>query len=1465
MTSADAEREELLALLLAEELARADDLERIPRRNEPGPAPLSFSQQRLWFIDQLEGSTAAYNEPRTVLLDGPLDVAKLEAAFTALVARHDTLRSAFPSTGGIAHQQVRAPWPVSLPIEDLSSEPDPLEALRTRVDEDLARPFDLARSPLWRASLVRLGPRRHALLRTQHHTITDGWSVEVFNRELFTLYAAACAGQPDPLPPLPIQYGDYATWQRRLFGPEQAWADLDFWREALADLPVDPVLECDRPRGGQRRFEGGTHGFRFGPELTAALHAFARSEGVTLYAVLLTAFGTLLGRLGDRRDVPIGTPVANRTRAELEGLVGLFVNTLVMRVRMEGAPSFRELLQHVSAMSIAAFAHQELPFEHVVDAVAPTRDLSRSALFQTMFVLHKPALERFEVAGLQVSRIEPRRVPARFDLTLVIEQTEGALKCRFDYAERLFEPATIAAFAEQFDVLVRAALARPQTSIDELPLLGEAAWARLESWTGTGTPSAGPLVHERVAATAARDPDRLALVGAGRTLSYRELDEAANGLAWRLHELEPGRGAVAVLAERSPDTVVAMLAAFKLGRPFVPIDPREPDDRLRRLMQLAGAELLVGDRPGFRTVSEAPARRDPPPADVALHDIAYVIFTSGSTGTPKGVQVEHLQLCSYIDGVLQRFAIEPGRHHAVVSSLAADLGHTSTFGSLCTGGTLHVLSREEATDPAAFARRMRDIDYLKIVPSHLAALLGDDPRVSLPRRGLVIGGEAASVDWLRDRVLPFASCRIDNHYGPTEATVGVLTFRIEQPPPRIPLGRPLPGARVHVLDANLRPCGIGGIGEICISGPQVARGYLGTTMSSAFVRDPNNDSRMYKTGDRGRRRSDGCIEFLGRFDDQAKISGHRVEPGEVRAMLVTHPAVRDAAVIVRPGPDGAPRLLAYAVAPGSTRDELIEHLERQLPPPLVPRAVLLLDRLPLTQNGKLDRRALPEPELDDTRSARGQARTELEARLLAAWSEILGRPIAVTDNFFASGGDSFATLRLVARLQREGLQISAREVFRHQTVRALAAALRVDVGSAPRPRPRTNHEPLSPRQARILAAGEREGERAAWNRLLALEHIHGPLDVDRLAAALDECVARHEILRTSFSTHEQHVHPHARVPWVRGRVRASAESVLDRIAGPLAELLDTPMRLDTPPLLRAGLFTLADDEHVLALIGHDLVTDVTSAGILWYELCRLYAGEQLPTPALHFLDAVHWRAEQDLPGLERWRAMFSPPPQRLPLPGVDSSPHSFAGHRVRFEIPPSLGEALAVRAEQLGVTRYACLHAALAGMLADWTGSRDVVIGVPFTGRVHPALEGVMGPLINPLPIRTRVGSDFDELARATSSELHRAVVEELPFETLMRELGISVVQVLLTFAANAREREQLPGCPSTPLFPTAYSARYDLTVAIWETAEGTLSGFVAGPKRRFSLDDLRAAANRFLATLRATCHGVQQTVARGT
>ncbi|PRP91642.1 Tyrocidine synthase 3 [Enhygromyxa salina] len=1428
----------------------------IPPRPADQPTPLSFSQQRLWFIDQLEGGTAVYNEPRTLLLDGPLDVAKLEAALTTLVARHEILRTSLGSRAGVAHQQVHPPWVVELDLDDVSAAPDPAQALAARVDAELERVFDLERAPLWRAVLVQLGPRRHALVRTHHHAITDGWSTEVFNRELFTLYAAACAGEPASLAPLTLQYGDYAAWQRRLFGAERARAELDYWREALADLPLEPVLSTDHPRAGGRQFVGGSLDFRYDPALTDAVQAFARREGATLFAVLLAAFGVLLGRLGDRRDVPIGTPVANRTRAELEGLVGLFVNTLVTRVRLDGAPTFRELVGRVSAMSVAAFAHQELPFEHVVDAVAPTRDLSRSALFQVMFVVHKPAVERFEVAGLEVSRVEPRRRPSRFDLSLIVEPTERGLKCRFDYAAELFEAATIEAYAEQLGVLLRAALAEPELEIDALPLLGEAGRERLAAWNPPTRASTGPLIHERVAALARVDPDRVALVDAERRWSYRELHEASNGLAWRLHDEQPGdRAPVAVLAVRAGATIVAMLAAFTAGRPFVPIDPKLPEARVRQLMTLAGADRLV------EADASAAPRPDPPPPVADLSDVAYIIFTSGSTGTPKGVAVEHLQLCSYIDGAIERLALEPGRAHAVVSSLAADLGHTSIFAALSTGGTLHVFSLVEVTDPQAFAARMQGVDYLKIVPSHLAALLGPDPSAALPRRGLVIGGEAASVDWLRERVLPHASCRVDNHYGPTEATVGVLTHHIDRAASRIPLGLPLPGARVEVLDASGGPCGVGGVGEICVSGPQVARGYLASaTSTGGFVPDPRDGGRMYRTGDRGRRRADGRIEFLGRIDDQTKIAGYRVEPGELRALLVAHPEVDDAAVIVRARGDGERQLLAYAVAPSASSDALIRYLEERLPPALVPRAVVLLERLPLTANGKLDRKALPEPEPEPRAAAvAGSARTELEARILAAWSEVLERPLAATDNFFAMGGDSFATLRVVARLQRDGLQVSARAIFRHQTVRSLAAALGPGTDAAVAPRPRAERQRLSPRQARIRAAGERPGERAAWNRLLVLEHIRGPLVPEDLGASLQVVVARHEALRTAFPDGEQRVETSARVPWTRARLRASAD-VLGSLAEPLAELLETPMTLDEAPLLRAALFELGDDEHVFALVGHELVTDVTSAGIIWHELCRIYAGEQLPPPRLHFLDALHWRNEQPGPSLARWREVLLPPPARLALPGAGSEPQDFRGHRARFSIPREASEALSARAQSLGVTRFAVLLATLASMVSAWTGQDDIVVGVPFTGRVHPSLAGVVGPLVNPLPIRLRVSADFDTLARASSAELYRAVSEEVAFEVLLAELDIEpepshspLFQILLTHQGELPEHAHLPGCAGAPLFPAGYSARYDLTVALWEKNDETL-GFVAGPCHRFTLQQLETTAHRLVETILAKC-----------
>jgi len=1019
------------------------------------PPPLSFAQQRLWFLDQLRPGDPVYNMPTPLQVDGPLDVTALRRALAGVVARHESLRTTFAlrETGPV--QLIAPRLAVDLPVVDLGGlgERCDAEVERLRCEDEL-RPFDLAAGPLLRATLLRLpSQERHILLLTLHHIVSDGWSDSVLVRELTALYGGGA------LAPLPIQYADFAVWQRRELEGARLERRLAAWRERLAGAP--PVLELpsDRPRGSVRTSRGGAVGFLLEPAVAGPLRELARRQEATPFIVLLAAFQSLLHRLTGRDDLCVGAPAANRERQETAGLIGFFVNTLVLRGDLTGDPRFTELVERLRLVALDAFAHQDLPFERLVEELRPERETGRPPLVQVSLVLQNFPTATVTARGLRVEALPVRSTVAKLDLTLALVENAGSFVGALQYSADLFDRPTVERLAAAFVTSTTAACADPDLRLSELPLLSDVEQAELLcEWNDTAEPLADlALVPERFARQAALHPERTALVAEEISWTWGELARRVEALASHLRACGISAEArVAMLAHRTPDTIAAMLAVLTAGGTWVPLDPGLPEARRNELVKLSGAVLFPPESSvsgvHARPCSSVPVRVPPPEVP------AYLIFTSGSTGSPKVVVVEHRHLRHYVDAITRHLGAAAAGSWAVVSTLAADLGHTALFPVLCSGGTLHLMSPERALDPEAFAdyAERHEIDALKIVPSHLAALLaGTRPAAVLPRELLVLGGEATSWE-LAGRIAELApGLRVLNHYGPTETTVGAIAGPIDRSstprPRRPPLGRPLANVDVHVLDRNLRAVPPGVPGELFLGGSGVARGYLGQPDRTAerFLPHPfaahlgAPGARVYRTGDLARRLPDGTLEFLGRTDDQLKIRGFRVEPGEVEAALARHPEVRECAVVVQQGP----ALVACAVPRGEVEAESLRAwLQERLPAALVPAGWILLEALPLTANGKVDRQALAA--MAPPRTGRSDAvaippRTDLEREIGAVWCEVLGvERIGAADNFFDLGGHSLLLPRVQLGLrERFGLGVPLIAMFAHPTVAALAAWL----------------------------------------------------------------------------------------------------------------------------------------------------------------------------------------------------------------------------------------------------------------------------------------------------------------------------------------------------------------------------------------------------------------------------------------
>jgi amino acid adenylation domain-containing protein len=1235
----------------------------------PGVRSPSFAQQRLWFLDRLEPGSPAYNLPVAVRLRGPLDRPALAAALGAIVQRHEALRTAFPETPDGPVQAIAPPLDFfELPVVDLAALDTAAESEASRrMGEEARRPFDLQRGPVLRCQLLRLDADHHLLVVNLHHIAGDGWSMGLLVRELGALYAAFHAGRPSPLRPLPIQYADYAEWQRRLLTGEVLAAEVDWWREALAGLPEKLDLPTDRPRRALERRPGAWRPVRLEEKLTRDLGTLARREGVTLFMVILAAFQALLGRHAGQDDLAVGSPIAGRSRVELEGLIGFFVNTLVLRADLSGEPDVRELLRRTRARVLAAYRHQHLPFEKLVEELAPARDLGSTPFFSAMLAFQGPAPEAPVLPGLIAEIVPLQTGTARLDLLLDLSERGGALTGFLEYSRDLFDAATADRLLGHLTALLAAAVADPGRRLAELPILSTPEQHQLLEWNATATAWPEATLPALFAAQAAATPDRLAVTFAGSSLTYRELDESANRLARHLRRRSVGpETVVGVALERSLDLIIALYAVHKAGGAYLPLDLSHPAERIKFLVEDTGA-LLVLTRESLDADREAIAAEssDPLPLTITPANLAYVIFTSGSTGAPKGAMNTHAGIANRL--LWMQDAYRLGAVDRVLQKTPAtfDVSVWEFFWPLLTGARLVVTRPDEHKDPASMLRTLRDeeVTTLHFVPSMLQVFL-DEPGVEKAAsvRQVMASGEALPADLARRFFERLPGAQLHNLYGPTEAAVDVTAWTCEPEDASVPIGRPIANIDIQILNRAFGPVPIGAPGELCIGGIGLARGYRNRPALTAerFIPHPEDrGERLYRTGDLARWRPDGRIEYLGRLDHQVKIRGQRIEPGEIEAALNLHPHVRESLVLAREDRPGDRRLVAYLVARGSApegqkhvarerepRDQspeapetgpialdvpaLRRFLRERLPEALVPAAFVVLPAFPLNANGKLDRKALPAPGAAPS-AARTEPRTAAEQTVAAAWREVLGvERIGVDESFFDLGGHSLLATRVASRLRDAfGLEVPVRALFETPTVTGLAASiesrLRAERGGEPEPplvpvadRP----VPLSFAQQRLWFLAQLDPASAVYN-IPAQVDLRGPLDVPALDGALREITRRHESLRTVFQVvgtePAQIVLPAGDFALPLIDLSNLGEQAADEAQKLTADSAVRPFDLQNGPVFRASLLRLADDEeaeHRLLVAMHHSVSDGWSLGIFLRELSSFYRLLFSPLPGI---------------------------------------------------------------------------------------------------------------------------------------------------------------------------------------------------------------------------------------------------------
>nr|VFJ54347.1 MAG: amino acid adenylation domain-containing protein [Candidatus Kentron sp. FW] len=1177
--------------------ARDDNKQTLPPiEAQPADAPkvLSFAQQRLWFLDRYEGgSSSTYNIPTAMRFEGALDVDALQSSLHWMVERHESLRMTFPERDGEAGVVVLSTADFEFPIHDLRHSAPTGRQLQQRIDEHAARPFDLARGPLFRAEILQFakedeqaedGRAAHVLLINMHHIISDGWSMGVFIREWRDAYIAFAGGHRPTLAPLPIQYSDYAYWQRQWLQGEVLEQQSDYWREALEGIPELLALPTDYPRPAQLDYRGSHYSQILPTDITAAIKDLSREQGVTLFMTLLAAFDVLLSRYSGQDDICVGSPIANRTRTHTENLIGFFVNTLVLRTRPDPDQGFRELLQQVRQTCLDAYAHQDIPFETLVEQLNPARSLGHSPLFQVMLALQNYVPVEMELPGLTTITLEQAYPIAKFDLTLFVEEQDGQLCFTWEYATSLFTEQTIQRMGEHFQVLLRGIVAEPETPISQLPLLSEAERRRiLVEWNDTKVPyPQDKCVHELFEEQVARFPDAVAVVFEDEKVSYGELNDHANRLAHRLRALGVGPEVlVGLFVERSVEMVVGILAILKAGGAYVPLDPEYPRERLAIIAEDADLKVLLCHGATREQVPECAARifdvdmqtaaiagesAENPTPITKENNLAYVIYTSGSTGQPKGCANEHKGIVNRILWMQDEYRLTQEDAIPQKTPFSFDVSVWEFLWPLMAGARLVVARPGGHKDPVYLADLINahDISVMHFVPSMLSAFLdGIGERECPSLRDVICSGEALTAA-LQERFFSAFHARLHNLYGPTEAAIDVSYWqcRKDSSLATVPIGRPIANTQLYILDPHGHPVPISIPGELYIGGVGVARGYLNRPdlTTEKFIPDPFSDdpkARLYRTGDLCRWLPDGNIEFLGRMDTQVKIRGFRIECGEVENALLSHPDVREVAVDVR-GEGTDKQLVAWLVGTDDTvratdvgatgrspvqggrspvRDELRAHLRRMLPDWMVPSVFVFVDALPLTPSGKIDRRALPAPEASDLPGTEYIAPISPTEELLAQlWSVLLKRePIGRFDNFFDLGGHSLLATQLISRIRDNfDVELPVRVVFEHPELSTLAEAISSSRQGMPGPSARDGNKQLLPIEAqpadapKVLSFAQQrlwilnlyEGGRSATYNMPVALRFSGPLDIHALQASLQWMVERHESLRMTFPDRE---------------------------------------------------------------------------------------------------------------------------------------------------------------------------------------------------------------------------------------------------------------------------------------------------------------------------------------------------------
>lgn len=1454
--------------------------------SEQGPQVLSYAQQRQWFLWEFAPQDASSNMTCALRLVGALDVPALRAALAGLMQRHTSLRSRIVLVDDEPRQDIAPMSDVRLPFEVCGGVQDEA-ALSVFIERQSRLPFDLTLAPPLRVSLVPSGADEHVLVIVVHHIACDGWSMQLMVEDWLALYTAEITGQPARLPDLPVSYGDYAAWQRQWLEAGEGERQLAWWRDHLEGGQASLQLPVDRLRTGLPDRVGKTLALALAPALGKSLQALAKTLGVTDFVLLLAAFQVLLYRYSGQGTVRVGVPVANRNRAETERLIGLFVNTQVVQTEMQARTPFAELARRLGVTAREAQAYQDLPFEQLVQALQPERDLARTPLFQVMFnhQVEGGSSRLPAVPGLRLQPVQWSAQDALFDLSLNTYDSPDGLGATLTYATDLFDDATVQRLGEHLLYLLRAIVEQPEAAVADLPLLDPVqARATLGEWNRTRIALPARVgVHLRFEAQVARNPDAPALMFAGERLTYGELNRRANPLAhWLIGQGVGPDVPVGICTLRGPEMIVALLAVLKAGGAYVPLDPGYPAERLEYMLRDSGSNLLLtqarlGDRlpavEGVRVLALdgddwVRGAEDDPPSRCHADQLAYMIYTSGSTGRPKGVMVRHAALDNFVQAMADAPGIVEGDRVLSLTTFSFDIFGLEIHVPLATGACVVLTEQEQNLDPDALLGLIeaQRVDVVQATPSSWRMLLDSPAHTVLQGRRLLCGGEALAEDLaLR---LGRLSAQVWNLYGPTETTIWSARHRLPEGAAKALLGQPIDNTELYIVDGELNPVPIGVPGELLIGGEGLARGYFLRPGLSAerFVPNPLGPlgSRLYRTGDLARYRADGQIEYLGRIDQQVKIRGFRIEPGEIEARLLEHAGVREAAVVVREVA-GSAQLVAYLVedadtAPRTLVERLKSSLRDGLPDYMVPAHWVSLDSMPRTPNGKLDRNALPVPHAEPATHAYRAPRTDLQQRLAAIWRDVLGiEQVGLDDHFFDLGGHSLLATQVIARIRREVTGDAAvRDLFTAPDLAGFARLLehRAAAGETRtvpplEAMPEQALVPLSLAQRRLWVAAQFAPRSAAYGMPLALR-LRGPVCLADLEWSLQAVIRRHAVLRTAYLSDDEgdpvgQVFPDATLALaVEDLSPLSRMEQEARVAQATLDNLHQHIDLEQAPLMRSRVLRLGDREHVVLYAMHHIISDGWSMAVLTHELLEHYQARcegrpvSLPPLPLQYSDYARWQLEMERTGAlaiqaEYWRETLAGSSGKLELPVDLPRPEqaSQAGGALSLHIPTAVVARLRQHSLDLGVTLYNTLLASFQVMLHRFANVDDLLVGADVAGRQSAELEGLIGFFVNILPLRSRFdpAQTFAQFAiAARDTALAAFEHQDLPLDMIVEASGVPrhkgynpLLQVLFVMNNLPVDTGGMPGVHVDVLPSPGGYSKFDMALFIDEQQDGLL------------------------------------------